>query len=45
MDGVLVGARSLWPICVVPSGDKLGVVVEEAPECGTQLGLISFPTN
>jgi hypothetical protein len=43
VDGVLVGAGSLWPICVVPSKDQLGVPVHEAPECGTQLGLISFP--
>ncbi len=42
VDGVLVGAGSLWPICVVPCGDQLGVTVQEAPECGTQLGLISF---
>jgi hypothetical protein len=33
VDGVLVGAGSLWPICVVPSGDQLA----------TQLGLIFCP--
>jgi len=42
VDGVVVGAHSLRPICVVPSGDQLGVPVQEAPVCGTQLGLISF---
>jgi hypothetical protein len=42
VDGVLVGAGSLWPICVVPSGDQLAVPVQEAPVCATQLGLIFF---
>jgi hypothetical protein len=42
VDGVLVGAGSLWPICVVHSGDQLGVPVQEAQVCGTQLRLISF---
>ncbi len=42
VDGVLVGAGSLWPICVVLSGDQLGELVQESPECGTQLGLMSF---
>jgi hypothetical protein len=44
VDGVLVGAGLVWPICVVPSGDQLGVPVQEAEVfvvC-TQLGLMVF---
>jgi hypothetical protein len=42
VDNVLVGAGSLWLIYVVPSRDQIGVPIQEAPVCRTQLGFIFF---
>jgi hypothetical protein len=42
VDGVLVGAGSLWPNCVVPSGDQLGVPVQNAVHNGDSY---HFPKN
>jgi len=51
VDGMLVGGSSLWHICVVSTGDQLGVPVQEAPyDCGLQnvvhdCDSYLFPTN